>query len=116
MPSRFEYERAIRSSDLPSLSRLLALTIATWADVRTGIIPDRHQPSLTVLEETTGMVRASVRTHLTKLETGGWLKRDRPSVAAARTKKARTHYKLLVPVAVEPDDMGLFGLGQEMPP
>lgn len=115
MPSRFEYERAIRSSDLPSLSRLLALTIATWADVRTGIIPDRRQPSLTVLEETTGMVRASVRTHLTKLETGGWLKRDRPSVAAARTKKARTHYRLLVPVAVEPDDLGPFDLGQEMP-
>ncbi len=115
MPSRFEYERAIRSSDLPSLSRLLALTIATWADVRTGIIPDRLQPSLTVLEETTGMVRASVRTHLTKLETGGWLKRDRPSAAAARTKKARTHYRLMVPVAVLPDDLGLFDLGQEMP-
>ncbi|MGW5408976.1 hypothetical protein [Streptomyces spiralis] len=124
MPSRFEYERAIRSSDLPSLSRLLALTIATWADVRTGIIPDRRQPSLTVLEESTGMVRASVRTHLTKLETGGWLKRDRPSKADARVKKARTHYALLVPVAVEPDepdelaepdDLGGSDLGQELP-
>ncbi|MFC7909020.1 hypothetical protein [Streptomyces nigra] len=127
MPSRFEYERAIRSSDLPSLSRLLALTIATWADVRTGIIPDRRQPSLTVLEESTGMVRASVRTHLTKLESGGWLKRDRPSKADARVKKARTHYALLVPVAVEPDepdepdelaepdDLGGSDLGQELP-
>jgi DNA-binding MarR family transcriptional regulator len=90
MPSRFEYERAVRSSDLPSLSRLLALTVATWADVRTGVIPDRLQPSLTTLESATGMARASVRTHLNKLEAGGWLGRERPPVAAARAEKART--------------------------
>ena len=50
MPSRFEFERAVRSSELAPLSRLLALTVATWADVRTGIIPDRLQPSLSTLE------------------------------------------------------------------
>ncbi|MGW9299393.1 hypothetical protein ACWHA3_01020 [Streptomyces cyaneofuscatus] len=115
MPSRFEYERAVRHSDLPSLSRLLALTVATWADVRTGTIPDRLQPSLTTLEDATGMVRSSVRTHLNKLEDGGWLKRDRPAVAAARSKKARTKYRLLVPKgAVVPDSDGVE-LGQELP-
>ncbi|MFG3048106.1 hypothetical protein ACGFZR_24640 [Streptomyces sp. NPDC048241] len=114
MPSRFEYERAIRSSELPSLSRLLALTVATWADVRTGRIPDALQPSLTALEDATGMVRASVRKHLDTLEKDGWLKRDRPPVAAARSKKERTKYTIKIPRgAVVPDSDGIE-LGQEM--
>jgi hypothetical protein len=113
MPSRFEYERSVRSSDLPSLSRLLALTLATWADVRTGRIPQRLTPSLTALEGATGMARASVRTHLNKLEAEGWLIRDRPSVAAARSEKARTHYKLRVPKGAAVSDTEGDGLGQQ---
>lgn len=115
MPSRFEYERAVRSSDLPPLSRLLALTLATWADVRTGRIPQRLTPSLTTLEGATGMARASVRTHLNKLEAAGWLVRDRPSVAAARSEKARTHYKLRIPKGITVPDSDGIELGQEMP-
>lgn len=115
MPSRFEYERAVRNSDLPSLSRLLALTLATWADVRTGRIPQRLTPSLTTLEGATGMSRASVRTHLNKLEAGGWLVRDRPSVAAARSEKARTHYKLRIPKGAVMPASDRNELGQEMP-
>jgi hypothetical protein len=114
MPSRFEYERAVRSSDLPSLSRLLALTVATWADVRTGVIPDRLTPSLTVLEGATGMARASVRKHLDTLEAGGWLKRDRPSVAAARSEKARTKYKLKIPRGAAVSDSDGIELGQDV--
>jgi hypothetical protein len=97
MPSRFEYERAIRSSELPPLSRLLTLTLATWADVKTGIIPAHLTPSLSVLEAATGMDRSTVRRHLNKLETDGWLGRDRPNIAAARAKKARTRYRLRTP-------------------
>lgn len=115
MPSRFEFERAVRSSELAPLSRLLALTVATWADVRTGIIPDRLQPSLSTLEGASGLARASVRTHLDKLEDGGWLKRNRPSVAAARAVKARTKYKLLIPKGVVVPDSDGIELGQEMP-
>ncbi|HEX6518301.1 MAG TPA: hypothetical protein VF049_22260 [Nocardioidaceae bacterium] len=126
MPSRFEYERAIRASELKPPSRHLGLTIATWADVRTGIIPDRLQPSLTVLERTTGLSRATVRTHLTLLEKGGWLDRDRPSVAKARADKETTKYRLLVPktvvLPVEDDSEARAGaalveepLGQELP-
>lgn len=114
MPSRFEYERAVRSSDLPSLSRLLALTLATWADVRTGRIPQRLTPSLTTLEGATGMARASVRTHLNKLEAEGWLIRDRPSVAAARSEKARTQYRIRVPKGAAVPDMDGDELGQQM--
>lgn len=115
MPSRFEYERAVRSSDLPSLSRLLALTLATWADVRTGRIPPRLTPSLTTLEGATGMARGSVRTHLNKLEAAGWVVRERPTVAAARSEKARTHYKIRVPKGFAVPEMDGDELGQEMP-
>lgn len=114
MPSRFEYERAVRASTLPPLSRLLALTIATWADVRTGVIPARLMPSLTTLEGGTGMARGSVRTHLDNLEAKGWLLRNRPTVAAARSEKARTQYKIRIPKgAVVPDSDGIE-LGQEL--
>jgi hypothetical protein len=115
MPSRFEYERAVRSSDLPPLSRLLALTVATWADVRTGVIPDRLQPSLTTLEGATGMVRASVRKHLDTLEAGGWLKRDRPPVAAARSAKARTKYSIKIPRGAAVADSDGIELGHDVP-
>ncbi|WP_406324428.1 hypothetical protein [Streptomyces niveus] len=113
MPSRFEYERAIRHSELPPLSRLLALTVATWADARTGVIPARLMPSLTTLEDATGMARASVRTHLDKLEAGAWLLRDRPSVAAARSEKARTHYKIRIPKGAAVSDSDGIELGQD---
>lgn len=114
MPTRFEYERAVRSSDLPSLSRLLALTVATWADVKTGVVPDRLMPSLTTLEEATGMARASVRKHLDTLEEGGWLKRDRPSVAAARSAKARTKYTIKIPRGMKVPDSDGIELGQDV--
>lgn len=97
MPSRFEYERSVRSSSLAPLSRLLALTLATWADVKTGVIPVRLTPSLSTLEEATGMDRSTVRRHLNKLEVADWVGRDRPDPIAARTKKARTRYRLTVP-------------------
>ena len=114
MPSRFEFERAVRSSDLPSLSRLLALTLATWADVRNGRIPPHLTPSLTTLEGATGMVRASVRTHLNKLEAAGWIVRERPTVAAARSEKARTLYKIRVPKGAAVPPVDGEELGQEM--
>jgi hypothetical protein len=114
MPSRFEYERAVRSSDLPSLSRLLALTLATWADVRTGRIPPRLTPSLTTLEGATGMARASVRNHLNKLEADGWVVRERPTVAAARSEKARTHYKIRVPKGAAIPESDGEELGQDV--
>jgi hypothetical protein len=73
---RLEFERAIRRSDLPSPSRHLALTLATWANITTGIIPDEYQPSLSTLESSTGLSRKTVRTHLDVLEDTGWVGRD----------------------------------------
>lgn len=126
MPTRFEYERAIRASELKPPSRHLGLTIATWADVRTGKIPDRYQPSLTTLEKATGLSRATVRTHLDHLENGGWLTRSRPPVAKARAEGETTKYRILIPksaiVPAEDPAEGRAGdalpeneVGQEMP-
>lgn len=113
MPSRFEYERAIRGSELPPLSRLLTLTLATWADVKTGIIPDHLTPSLSTLESATGMDRSTVRRHLNKLEKDGWVGRKRPSVAEARSKKARTLYSITIPKGVAVPDSDGIELGAE---
>lgn len=113
MPSRFEYERAIRDSELPPLSRLLTLTLATWADVKTGIIPARLTPSLSMLESATGMDRSTVRRHLNKLEADGWVGRDRPAVAEARSKKARTQYSITIPKGVTVPESDGYELGAE---
>lgn len=116
MPSRFEYERAVRVSGLPPMSRLLALTLATWADVRTGVIPPRLMPSLSTLESCTGMARGSVRTHLDRLEGDGWVTRKRPPVAAARAEKARTQYKIRIPHGTQVPESDGYELGQDMTP
>jgi hypothetical protein len=97
MPGRLEYERAIRRSDLPPPSRHLALTIATWADMHTGVIPEQFQPSLGTLVVSTGLDRKTVRTHLDRLEDGKWLERHRPDPVKARTEYARTNYVLTIP-------------------
>lgn len=113
MPSRFEYERAIRDSELPPLSRLLTLTLATWADVKTGVIPARLTPSLSMLESATGMDRSTVRRHLNKLEKDGWVGRDRPAVADARSKKARTQYTITVPKGTVVPESDGYEVGAE---
>ena len=110
---RLAYERAIRYSSLPAPARHLALTIATWADIGTGVIPDRFQPSLSTLEEATGLSRKTVRTHLDTLEEQGWLIRDRPDPEKARTEHAQTRYALLIPAGARGADP--LGLGAEVP-
>ena len=107
MPSRFAYERAVRDSELPPPTRHLALTLATWADVTTGIIPDEYMPSLTRLARATGLDRSTVRRHLDRLEAEGWVERHRPSVAEARRQKKRTRYRLLIPIGDDQADAEL---------
>lgn len=113
IPGRLEFERAIRRSDLPPPSRHLALTIATWADMDTGVIPERFQPSLSTLEEATGMGRKTVRTHLNNLEDRKWLERHRPDQEKARTEHARTRYALAIPPEARGGEP--LGLGAEGP-
>jgi DNA-binding transcriptional ArsR family regulator len=95
---RLAFERAIRYSSLPAPARHLALTIATWADVGTGMIPERFQPSISVLAEATGLSEATVKRHLRVLEADGWLVRDRPEISR---EHARTQYALTVPTGAD---------------
>lgn len=96
---RLAYERAIRRSTLPPGARHVALTVATWADIETGAIPDRFQPSLSTIAEATGLAKSSVKRQLSVLEDEGWLARVRPEGDKARTEHARTAYRLTVPEA-----------------
>lgn len=74
--SRLAYERAIRRSDLPAPARHIALTAATWADIATGLIPTRFQPSIATLAEATGLHEATVKRHLKTLVADGWMVRE----------------------------------------
>lgn len=112
MPGRLEYERAIRRSDLPPPSRHLALTIATWADMNTGIIPDRFQPSMRTLLAATGMSKGSMLDHLARLEAEGWLTCQRPSKRDAAALHLRNAYGLTVPDGLEAGSGA--DLGQEL--
>jgi hypothetical protein len=103
MPSRYEYERAIRRSGLPPLSRLLALTIATWADPDTGRIPPQHQPAQSVLLEATGLAKGTFLTHRATLVERGWLRYDSPTSEQARRDHAQNVYFILLPAGSAAD-------------
>ncbi|MEU8333449.1 MarR family winged helix-turn-helix transcriptional regulator [Micromonospora sp. NPDC048839] len=99
MVDRWTVERAIKSEecDLEPPGRHLVLTLLTWTDSETAMIPERYTPSLTDLERATGMARSSVTKWLNKVEEEKWVKRIRPTVADARRKKAKTVYQMGVP-------------------
>ncbi len=110
MVDRWTVERAVRHSLCPldPPGRQLILTLLTWSDPATATIPERFTPSLTDLVNATGLARSSVAKWLNLLEgkdgEGGevrtenkWVWRERPTVADARSKKARTVYRLGVP-------------------
>jgi hypothetical protein len=103
MPSRFEFERAVKASSLPPLSRLLALTIATFANSETGVIPARYQPSLSTLLAATGMSKGSLLAHRKTLDEGKWVTFTSPSLEDQVRKKARNVYRLHVPAGSTAD-------------
>lgn len=97
MPSRFEFERAIKRSSLPPLSRLLALTVATWADAETGRIAIKNQPAQSVLLEATGMSKSAFLSHRKKLVDEGWLGCVSPTQIKAQKEHAQNVYSIHVP-------------------
>lgn len=100
MPGRLEFERAIRVSGLPAPARHIALTIATWADIETGVIPDRYQPSTRVLLAATGMGKPTLLKYMKTLTLAGWIVATAPSAHDARTRHARTSYALAIPAGL----------------
>lgn len=99
MPSRFEFERAIRRSGLPPLARLLALTVATWADAETGVIAKRNQPAQSVLLEATGMSKSSFLSHRKTLLDEGWLECKSPDRIKAQKEHAQNAYSIHIPTS-----------------
>lgn len=112
MVDRWTVERAVRHElcTLDPPGRQLVLTLLTWSDAATARIPEQFTPSLTDLQKATGLSRSSVTKYLNLLEGKEgegedvrenpaikWVWRDRPTVADARRKKARTVYRLGVP-------------------
>src|SRR5690606_11603950 len=97
MTSRWEVERAVRVSDLPMTGKLVMYALATYADHQTAVIPEQYGPSLTTLGTATGLSRSGLAKALRLLEDLKWVERERPSVAQARSKGARTQYRLRVP-------------------
>ncbi|MFD0404989.1 hypothetical protein [Kitasatospora sp. NPDC127116] len=97
MPGRFEYERAIRRSELLPLSRYLALMIATWADLETGIIPPEHQPAQSVLLKATGLSKSAFLDHRARLVEGGWISYISPAPEKARRENAQNEYFIHIP-------------------
>ncbi|MFA0844396.1 hypothetical protein [Streptomyces rochei] len=97
MPSRFEFERAIRRSSLPPLARLLALTVATWADVDSGRIATRNQPAQSVLLEATGLSKSAFLSHRKTLLEEGWLQCKSPERIKAQKEHAQNVYSIHIP-------------------
>lgn len=94
---RWQFDRALLASDLPGLTKLVLHTLAAKADWPGGRIPDEFSPSLSKLATLAGMSRRAVMTHLNAAEDLGWVKRGRPSVAAAIGDKECTSYVLCIP-------------------
>lgn len=99
MVERWAVERAVRDAEcrLSPSGRHLILTLLTWTDTSTAVIPAQFSPSLTDLEQATGMARSTIAVWLNRLEDLGWVTRSRPKVDDARRKKTRTAYRLRIP-------------------
>lgn len=96
-PDRWTVEKAVKASALPAPSRLILLVLLTRTDNGTAIVPAKYAPSLTTLASETGLSRRTVMDHLNRLETDGWLDRQRPSTREALASRARTGYRIGLP-------------------
>jgi hypothetical protein len=97
---RWRVVDAVEASDLPPIARHLMVTLCGRLRKGRGMLTGElgeHSPSLSLLGLLTGWGRTAIQAQLNELETGGWLIRERPDVAEARSKKARTIYTVRIP-------------------
>lgn len=111
MSSVWEVMKAVRASTMPAPSRHIVMTLASLADVETGVVPERYAPSITDLVKMTGLGRSTVTEHLNAVEDSKWVERDRPSAYDARVNKATTQYRVCVGVS----PAGGLGQGADQP-
>lgn len=73
-PFRERFEWAVTHSNLTSMARHVALTVATYADYQTGVIPP-GRPGVPTLATAAGMGHIPVRRYLHELEERGFVQR-----------------------------------------
>lgn len=92
---KWQVNLAVRRSNLPPAARLIMFVLSDRADAKTGVIPDKHSPSLAELAEDTGYGESTVKTQLLDLERLGWVTRLRPD-ASQRARHISTRYRIQV--------------------
>lgn len=92
---KWQVNKAVRASNLPSAARLVMLVLSDMAEARGGFIPAKHSPSLADLARQTGLGESTVKAQLGVLEGLGWVLRTRPS-GAERARHQQTYYQLAV--------------------
>lgn len=97
MTTRFDVERALENSDLPSIGRHIVLVLCSRMDQGSTLIPPQFSPSLTTLARATGRDRRTIVRHLDYLERAGWVHRRRPTRHLARTRYVTTAYTVTMP-------------------
>ena len=92
---RWDIERALVASNELPVVRHLILTLLIRVDGETGVIPEQFTPSLTDLENETGLSRSTVAKHLNGAESRGWLVRQRvagrPTTYALHVPSSPSH-------------------------
>lgn len=99
MTTRWKVERAVLRSRLEPPARLIILALLAKADNKTAIIPSEHSPSLSTLQEMTGLSRSAVTDWLNALEDAKWVLRERPACSSGGH---RTCYALMVGAETAP--------------
>lgn len=102
LPDRFDVERAIEASKLPTCSRDILFLLARKMDQGGILIPGRFSPSLYRMASASGWSKRHIQRHLNRLE------RDRV-IVRSRDKGRRTRYAVVWPTLAElgtqsPDD------------
>lgn len=93
---KWEIQDQLRKVPMKAPVKALVWDLLSRVDVKTGVIPAEHTPSLTELEESTCLGRSTITTYLRALEETGWVPRERPSVSDSLGRGQRTLYRLAV--------------------
>ena len=90
--NRFEWERAVKASDLPPTRKLVLAMLATHAN-KAGLA----YPSQATLASECGLSERAVRGHLTAAREAGWLDRTRKGGRVSDERVVSSEYLLTIP-------------------
>lgn len=94
LPDRFDVERAIEASGLPTCSRDILYLLARRMDQGSIIIPGRFSPSLFRMAKVSGWSKRHIQRHLDRLE-------KKRIIVRSRDKGRRTKYAVVWPALAE---------------